>query len=423
MNLFSKNKEREQREFNTAIAEIFSNNNIYISDKIVEKLPSVYESINKISSQIAQLPLYLYKENDDFSVEKIKNDYRCFIVNEESSQYETSYKIKYDIVRDLLLYGKSYNYIQRNGNKITGIHHVEYKTVTIKEYIDDNGILIDYDCHFILNNKSIIKNSYDMLIINYSNVGILNSENLLQLMIEYDKTLKFGLQNASMPLGVLKTSGRLTDNAINKLKASWQSLYSGSSNAGKTVVLEDGLDYKSFDIDLSHLQMIDMKKEFTNDVKRLFNLYEINSDEDFLKRTLNPLINAIESSINKYLLLEKEKLNGYYFRTDCSELLRPSTSEQYSIMGNAVKSGILTVNECRQILDLPKFFNESNEGDKLIMSLGSVLIDKDYTATILNLGQTIGGNSNNSDSNVPNNINEDNYNNTSSSNIIGAYNK
>ncbi len=57
------------------------------------------------------------------------------------------------------------------------------------------------------------------------------------------------------------------------------------------------------------------------------------------------------------------------------------------------------------------------------MSLGSVLIDKDYTATILNLGQTIGGNSNNSDSNVPNNINEDNYTNTSSSNIIGAYNK
>ena len=208
-------------------------------------------------------------------------------------------------------------------------------------------------------------------------------------MVEHDKTLESGLKNVARPLGVLKTSSRLTKPALDRLKESWQSLYSGGSNAGKTVILEEGLEFSSIDVNLSNLQAIEMKEQFVEDVERLFGLHNIKSDEEFLKRTLSPIISCIESSMNKSILLEREKREGYYFRTDTSELLRPSTQEQYTMIANAVKNGIMTVNEGRQILDLPNFFVNSDNGDKLLLSLGNVLIDSNWNSTILNLGQTI----------------------------------
>ena len=385
---FIKNKHNEERSFNESLAEIFSSSTgrVYIDERIVEKLPSVHESIQKIAGGIAQLPLYLYKENTDLSVTKLRDDYRNFIINEENNE---SYKLKYEIVRDLLLYGKSYNYIYRKGNKIDGIHHVDYKAVTVKDYINDDGIIVDKEIHFTLNNKALVKSAYDFLIIEYSNCGILNSDSLLRLMVEHDKTLESGLKNVARPLGVLKTSSRLTKPALDRLKESWQSLYSGGSNAGKTVILEEGLEFSSIDVNLSNLQAIEMKEQFVEDVERLFGLHNIKSDEEFLKRTLSPIISCIESSMNKSILLEREKREGYYFRTDTSELLRPSTQEQYTMIANAVKNGIMTVNEGRQILDLPNFFVNSDNGDKLLLSLGNVLIDSNWNSTILNLGQTI----------------------------------
>lgn len=387
-NFFNRNKNIEERRSSNVISEMFVNNKVYISDKVVEKLPSVYEGINKISAQIAQIPLYLNRDKGNSSIEKVSNDYRNFLINRESSSFDISFKLKYNMVRDLLLYGKSYNYVKKVRGKIDGIHHIDYKTVTVKEFIDDDGVVMDIDYSFILNKKNVTKNYTDMLIVDYNDTGILNSSSLLELMIDHDNALKHGLENAARPSGLLKTENTLTEPTIQKLKASWDSLYSGGENAGKTVVLEQGLDFKSIDVDLSSLQMIDMKKEFTNDVMRLFGLYDVKSDEEFLKRTLNPLINAIESSLNKYLLTEREKEQNYFFRADCSELLRPSTGELYSIMGEAVKSGVMTVNECRGMLDLPKFFNDE-DGDRLTTTLGSVLLDKDYNATVLNLGKTI----------------------------------
>ena len=133
----------EERSFKMALSQAFTTSNIYINDSVIEKIPSISENINLISGTIAQMPVYLYTEDKSLRVLRKNNDYREFLLNNESSEFETSYNWKYSLVRDLLLYGKSYSYIQRQGNKIIGLHRVDPKTVTKKEYIDDKGIMKD----------------------------------------------------------------------------------------------------------------------------------------------------------------------------------------------------------------------------------------------------------------------------------------
>lgn len=393
MRFFNRQKsEVEERSYMMALSQMFTTSNIYINDSIIEKIPSVAEHISLICGTVAQMPINLYDENKSLQVTRKNDDYREFLLNSETSEFQTSYTWKYNVVRDLLLYGKSYSYIERKGSKIIGLHRVEPKTVIKKEYIDDKGILKDVEITYTLNNKKCVGTIFDFLIIE-KGTGILNSTNLLELLMQYDDTVKTALQNVVMPGGMLKTNGRLTQNTIDKLKASWQSIYSGSANAGKTIVLEEGLDYKSLDISVEKLQLPQLKASFVEDVERLFNMYNVDSDEKFLKRVLSPIICCIENAIDKHILLEKEKKQNYYFRFNTKELLRPSVVEQANAVVQLVKGGLLTINEGRSWLDEKPFFNEEN--DKLLLSLGNCLANRDMDIQILNLGQTINSNGQN----------------------------
>lgn len=392
MRFFNKQpSEIEERQFNIALSQIFTTSNIYINDSIIEKIPSISENINIISGAVAQMPIYLYDEDNSLRVNRKISDYREFILNNENSEFETSYNWKYNLVRDLLLYGKHYSYIERNGLKISGLHRVDPKTVSKKEFIDDKGIIKDIELHYTLNNKACISNIFDFLIVEKGN-GILNSSSILELLIEYDTTVKSALKNVVIPNGVLKASNRLTQGAIDKLKSSWQSIYSGSTNTGKTIILEEGLDYKSIDISVDKLQLPQIKASFIEDVERLFTMYNIDSDEKFLKRVLSPIICCIENSLDKHILLEKEKKDNYFFRFNTKELLRPSVVEQANAVVQLVKGGLLTINEGRAYMDEKPFFKQEN--DKLLLSLGNCLANKDMDIQILNLGTTLDNNGN-----------------------------
>lgn len=391
MGLFNiRNKANEERSFNMSLSKMFQTTNIYISEDVVSKIPIISESINLICGSIAQMPIYLYKE-ENLKINRKYSDYREFILNQESNDFEASFDFKYKLVQDLLYYGKSYHYIEKQGLKIKALHRVDPRTVTIKEFVNDKGIIVDKEIHYTLNNKALITNICDFMIIEKGK-GILNSSDLLQLFIVHDDTVKYAFQNAALPVGILQTSGRLTENAVQRLRQSWSSLYSGSRNAGKTIILEEGLEYKSLHVNMEQLQMIEHKEQLISEIKRLFNLYDIKSDDEFLKRTLSPLITCIENSIDKNLLLEKEKEENFFFRFDTRELLRPSTKEQYEVVALAVQKGLMTINEARQYLDLPIFFNP--EHDKLILSLGNCLADKDLNVDVLNLGLSINAENN-----------------------------
>lgn len=388
MNFFKSKKsiETEERNYKMALSQMFSTSNIYINDSIIEKIPSVAENISLICGTVAQMPIYLYDEDDSLRVTRKNDDYREFLLNNENSEFETSYNWKYNLTRDLLLYGKHYSLIERKGNNIIGLHRIDPKTVTRKEFIDDSGIMKDIEFHYTLNNKACVSSIFDILVVEKGN-GVLNSTSLLELLMEYDNTVKSALKNVVMPSGVLKTTGRLTQNAVDKLKASWNSIYSGSANIGKTVILEEGLDYKTLDISVEKLQLPQLKSTFVEDVERLFNMHNIDSDVLFLKRVLSPIICCIENSIDKHILLEKEKKQNYFFRFNTKELLRPSITEQTNSVVQLVKGGLLTINEGRAYMDEKPFFNEEN--DKLILSLGNCLANKDMEIQILNLGKTI----------------------------------
>ena len=80
-------------------------------------------------------------------------------------------------------------------------------------------------------------------------------------------------------------------------------------------------------------------------------------------------------------------MNNYYFRFDITELERSTVSERYNSIEKGMRSGVISVNEARAILDLPKIAK-----DYLVLSLGNIFYDMDTgKIEVPNTGQNIQG--------------------------------
>ena len=172
------------------------------SNFYINKIPHLKKGTDLICGLVSNLPIVLQKETNK-GVKSISNDGRLFLLNNEVNSMQTSSKWKADIVRDLLLNGKAYSIIERDKNKIISIHRVEY--VDTKMYLDNRGIPVDAEISYILNGKQYSAKSYEMLIIENPNGGVLhtNRETLNDIVEEYTN-YKALISNTAMPLGVLK---------------------------------------------------------------------------------------------------------------------------------------------------------------------------------------------------------------------------
>lgn len=393
--LFNKKSELEERSIytsngqNLAIITLLGGSNI--TEEQAMKIPSLVACLNLIEGTISQLPIYLYQENGQ-DVVKVPDDKRTRYLNGEANYFTDSQSFKRQIVKDYLFYGKSIIYVERKGNKILSLNALKTKNIQFKQYTT-NGIT--------LSNIEVIYNGFagdvpinyeDIIIIDSGNEGILkHGIDILELALEQNAYSKNLLKNGALPIGVIQTMNRLSESAVKKLRAGWESLYGGAKNAGKTVILEEGMEYKPIALNPEQLQLANSRKVTNSDICKLFgideslinaefNKYSANSQQNlaYLQYTLSPIITAIESALDKSLLLENEKDNGYYFRFDTAEILRTTEKERVETVGLAVEKGLLSVNEGRAYLDKNRIQN-----DYFMWSLGHVLYDANNNEIIV----------------------------------------
>ena len=190
--------------------------------------------------------------------------------------------------------------------------------------------------------------------------------------------------------GVIKSMKKLSQEALDKLKESWNKLY-GKHSKETCVILNDGLDYKELQQTSVEMQLIENKKINSADGYRLLNipsgLFDNPSEKienQFIKGAINPIITNLQSALNKSLILEKEK-GKLFFAVDTKDLNRGDIEKRYRAYEIGLKNGFILTNEVRYLEDFP----EIPDFNYLRMNLGEVLYDvKNKTIFTPNTGQT-----------------------------------
>lgn len=330
----------------------------YMTKDQAMNIPAFAACVNKIAETISTIPIRLYKVVDG-ELEEVKDDQRVRLLNDETGDTLDGVQFKRALIKDYLTGKGGYAFINRTGNQIKSLHYVKENEISFlftsdpifKEYdIMVQGIKYKpFEFLKVLRNtengwsgKSIVDENSEVLSVAYHS-------------LKYEKNL---VKTGGNKKGFIKSPKKLTQAAIDALKAAWRLLY--QNNTENVVILNEGLEFQEASNTSVEMQLNENKKTNSDEICKLTNMPPamINggaTEEDktnFIQYCLNPALKEFECAMNRDLLLESEK-GSYYFAADTSELTKGDIEKRFRAYETASKNGFMQIDEIRQRENLP----------------------------------------------------------------------
>lgn len=204
------------------------------------------------------------------------------------------------------------------------------------------------------------------------NKGILATE-LVALDSDIDIYANFIMLNGAKPSGIFYTDQVIPDTKFKeiaaRIKEAWNAMTSSRSSdpskAGQGMLLDQGMRYEP--IDMLTLQDADTAALKEQVMKRICGLFGVppamlgvtdskynNTQtqlDEFYKTTMYPMIINIEQKLKQSLLKGYPNL---HVRFDTKDFLKGAPLDQMNFVTAGVKAGIMTPNEAREYLNIPK---------------------------------------------------------------------
>jgi HK97 family phage portal protein len=170
-------------------------------------------------------------------------------------------------------------------------------------------------------------------------------------------------ENMSRPSGVLTAPAGISDETAKRLKAEWESNFTGD-RIGRVAVLGDGLKYEAMSVTPIDAQMVEQLKMSAEMVCSAFHVpaYKVGVgamptyqnaevlNQIYYSDCLQVHIEAIEALLDEGLGI---RAAGYRTEFDLDALLRMDSATQVDMLGKAVGGGWLAPNEARATRNLP----------------------------------------------------------------------
>ena len=347
----NKNEKSEIRQSEELVLKGFLNEDT-VSEREAMNIPSVSKCVNLIAGTVSMIPIKLYKE--EFLNGKRKTveieDSRCDLFNLDTKDTLDGVDFKRALVRDYLLFGSAYAYINKRRNTIKSLNYVSNENVCITGNFDpifkDYNILVRGQSYKPFEFLKILRNTKT----GAQGVGIIE-ENQEILKVAY-LTLKFE-QNlvftGGSKKGFIKSEKKITKEAMDSLKRAWRELYCNTEN--NVIVLNDNLDFKEASNTSTEMQLNENKNSINNSILDIFGVPTEWNWETFIKTAVMPILSAIECALNRDLLLEKEK-KSFYFAFDTKEITKGDIKTRFEAYKMALDANLMQIDECRYMEDL-----------------------------------------------------------------------
>ena len=334
-------------------------------------LSSVWRAINVIANAVASLPVSVVQVSPDGR--KKTKAYTHSVHRQVSFQPSVLYT-KYDFFQTLvthaLLYGNAY--VELTRERVTGYPKtytiLPPERVTMK--VKDTGTIY-YEV--IQDTTTPGARPYEVRPANMVHIKGLSWNGMTGLQVIRMLADNFGLALANQEYlskffsegatlaGVLKHPGRLNGDAMARLRQSWEHSYSGSKNAAKVAILEEGMDYIAIGLSPQQAGAADTKKLTISDIARIFGVPQFMlEDLDratfsniehlsllFITHTVRPWCKRIENELNIKLFPADEQIT-FQVEFDIDDIRMSDLDSRSKWVESMMKWGILNRDEVRE---------------------------------------------------------------------------
>jgi HK97 family phage portal protein len=239
------------------------------ADSVLSYAP-VYACVTLIAQDIAKMRLRLVEQDDDAGDVWLPTTNPAYSpVLRKPNRYQTVVKFKEQWMLSKLIHGNTYALKQRDARGVVSalyilapMHVMPLVTTDGAVYYEltrDNlsGLGFEGDARVVVPASEIIHDACCCIfhpLVGVSPIFACGVSALQGLKIQDTSTTFFS--NGSNPGGVLTAPGAISDEAAGRLKAYWDSNFSGA-NIGKVAVLGDGLKYEAMSVNAVDAQLVD----------------------------------------------------------------------------------------------------------------------------------------------------------------------
>ena len=171
------------------------------------------------------------------------------------------------------------------------------------------------------------------------------------------------LDNSCAPSGIFKTEQPLTPDAISRFITQIKDFFSGSKNAGRTMVLEQGLEYQQLGLSPKDMDFISSLDTSARNIASAFGVpfalilpesSTYNNQRDarvsLYENTVIPVLSDILDGFAAWVSTITGKNYGFDIDLDSISALEEKRQIRFDRMATMVQTGILTANEAREEL-------------------------------------------------------------------------
>jgi HK97 family phage portal protein len=324
------------------------------------EVTSVWAAVRMISSTLATMPLPVYRHIDG-GKERAREHPLYTLLHDRPNPEMSSFVWRELMAAHLLLYGNSFNEIERNGrNDPIALWPIHPASVRVERLKSGERLY-----HVRVDGQEVPVPPGNMLHIPGFSLdgctGLVPMALMREAVGVAKATEAFGasfFNNGAAPSGVLSHPGTLGKDGEDNLRESWGKLYSGLSNAHRIAILEEGMTWAPLGVPPEHAQYLETRKFTVSEIARIFlipphligdleratfsNVEQ--QSQDYVSRCIEPWTRRIEQELNYRLFTDR----SYFAEFVLEGLLRGDSAARAEFYTKLFNMGAISPNEIRE---------------------------------------------------------------------------
>ncbi len=332
------------------------------------RIGAVYACVLVLSQSVAQLPLHLYLRTGR-EREHLTDHYLTLLMENQPNEWMTSFEFKQLAMVHLLLRGNSF-WLKTRGTNGQVRELIPIPPDRVKGVQQDESYRLTYHIKRSDNEVDIIPAEAILHLRGLSLDGIRGvspieyAREMLGLAIATERHGAKLFSQGTRLGGILSHPGKLSPEAAQRIKESFNEQYASVENAYKTAVFEEGMKWESITMTADDAQFLESRQyqrseiagffrvpaHFINDLQNATFSNVEHLDLAFVKHCLMPWLVNLEQCLQRDLLTSVEK-KDHYFKFNVDGILRGDSISRSISYQRAIMGGWMNPNEVRELED------------------------------------------------------------------------
>ena len=340
-----------------------------VTPTTAQSVSAVYACVQAIAETTASLPLILFRRGEDGDRERAADHPLYRVLHDMANPEQTALEFREYTQAAVLLKGNAFARIVRGyDGQVRELWPLNPDNVQVRR--TPSGLVYEHSKEGVL--TRLLAHECLHLRHRLGDDGVLGvspiaaARGVVELAIAENEHGRNTFTNGAKMLGVLKFPGKLKPEQRQAIGASWASQHAGAANAGRTAILEEGVEFQPLSMSLEDASWIEARKLSVIEVCRLFRVppsivgameqsnysNSVEMARQFATQTLRRHLVMWEQAIAAKLLTDAGR-RTYFAEHQVEGLLRGDSANRAAFYSSGISDGWMLRSEARKLENLP----------------------------------------------------------------------